>query len=123
MKKIKLYICSERLMTFKAMLEQECGWFDDEKHSVGALSTFLCADAANLQTVRCENVIFLSLFKSKLIFSPLLQAIGYPLSMILQAISTFTTGILISIFSSVALTLVCLMSVPLLLIAVTIEAK
>lgn len=76
--KVSVYICSERSMTFKAMLEQECGWFDDEKHSVGALSTFLCADAANLQTVCCENVfvffsfLFELLFKSKLLFfSPL----------------------------------------------------
>lgn len=50
-------------MTFKAMLEQECGWFDDEKHSVGALSTFLCADAANLQTVRSKKHFYFSLFK------------------------------------------------------------
>lgn len=39
-------------MTFEAMLKQECGWFDDEKHSVGALSARLSGDAANLQTVR-----------------------------------------------------------------------
>lgn len=66
--RVKHLTCSERLMTFKAMLKQECGWFDDEKHSVGALSTFLCADAANLQTVRLRKCYFLSLFESILIF-------------------------------------------------------
>lgn len=36
-------------MTFEAMLNQECGWFDD--NSVGSLSTRLSVDATNLQTV------------------------------------------------------------------------
>lgn len=41
-----------RTNTFEAMLKQECGWFDDPKNSVGALSSRLSGDAANLQTVR-----------------------------------------------------------------------
>lgn len=43
---------SHRTNTFEAMLKQECGWFDDPKNSVGALSSRLSGDAANLQTVR-----------------------------------------------------------------------
>lgn len=38
-------------MTFEAMLKQECGWFDDNNNSVGALVNRLSDDAANIQTV------------------------------------------------------------------------
>lgn len=38
-------------MTFAAMLRQECGWFDDQNNSVGALGSRLSGDASNLQTV------------------------------------------------------------------------
>lgn len=40
-----------RLMTFAGMLQQECGWFDEEEHSVGILASHLGGDAANVQTV------------------------------------------------------------------------
>lgn len=43
-------------MTFQAMLSQECGWFDDARHSVGILSTRLSSDAANIQMVDKNNV-------------------------------------------------------------------
>lgn len=38
-------------MTFGAMMRQECGWFDDQNNSVGALGSRLSGDAANIQTV------------------------------------------------------------------------
>lgn len=41
-----------RLMTFAAMMRQECGWFDKEEHSVGILSSYLSGDAASVQTVK-----------------------------------------------------------------------
>lgn len=41
----------DRSMTFKAMLKQECAWFDDRNHSPGALGSRLTGDAANIQTV------------------------------------------------------------------------
>lgn len=41
-----------RLMTFEAMLRQECGWFDDEDNAVGILGAHLSGDAANVQNVR-----------------------------------------------------------------------
>lgn len=40
-----------RSMTFTAILSQECGWFDDKRHSVGVLSAHLSGDAANIQNV------------------------------------------------------------------------
>lgn len=42
---------SVRLMTFKAMLSQDCGWFDKKENSVGFLSSNLSGDAANVQNV------------------------------------------------------------------------
>lgn len=47
-----------RLMTFAAMLRQECGWFDAEEHSVGILAAYLSGDAANMQTVRMQFLYF-----------------------------------------------------------------
>lgn len=44
-----------RTLTFEAMLKQECGWFDNPKNSVGALTSRLSGDAANLQTVRIKK--------------------------------------------------------------------
>lgn len=42
-------------MTFKSMLKQECGWFDDEKHAIGVLSARLSGDAGNVQAVCCSS--------------------------------------------------------------------
>lgn len=41
-------------MTFQAMLKQECGWYDDNNNSVGALTSRLSDDAANIQTVKTK---------------------------------------------------------------------
>lgn len=41
----------ERLMTFAAMLQQDCGWFDREENAVGFLVSHLSVDAANVQNV------------------------------------------------------------------------
>ncbi len=38
-----------RSLTFKAMLRQEIGWFDEERNSSGALTTRLADDAAKIQ--------------------------------------------------------------------------
>lgn len=40
-----------RSKTFAALLQQECGWFDDEDNSTGALSARLTDDAGDLQEV------------------------------------------------------------------------
>ncbi|KAK0070339.1 multidrug resistance protein 1A, partial [Biomphalaria pfeifferi] len=40
-----------REMTFRSMLKQDIGWFDDHKNSVGALTTRLATDASLVQGV------------------------------------------------------------------------
>jgi len=40
-----------RSRSFKAMLRQEIGWFDDERNSTGALTTRLANDAGQVQGV------------------------------------------------------------------------
>lgn len=107
-------------MTFAAMMRQECGWFDDEDHSVGALSARLTGDAANLQSVCYWLNWFLEF---PFILFSLSQAIGFPLSIIIQSLSTFIIGICISFAFSIKLSLVCLTAVPLSLLTVILEAK
>lgn len=87
-------------MTFKSMLKQEMGWFDDDHNSVGALSARLTGDAASVQ-----------------------GAIGYPLSGILQCIAAFLIGIIVAFSYDWNLTLVCLAVVPFVVITALIEAK
>lgn len=41
-----------RLMTFSALMRQECSWFDDKNHSPAALSARLTDDADKLQAVK-----------------------------------------------------------------------
>ncbi|XP_031626047.1 multidrug resistance protein homolog 65 [Contarinia nasturtii] len=89
-----------RSMTFAAFMRQECGWFDDKNHSIGALSARLTGDAGNLQ-----------------------GAIGYPLSVIFQSISTFFIGIIVAFAYSVKLSFLCIAAIPLSLITVILEAK
>lgn len=43
------------LMTFGAMLRQECGWFDEEENAVGVLASHLSGDASNVQNVTSFN--------------------------------------------------------------------
>lgn len=40
-----------RALMFETILRQEPGWFDREENSVGAVSTKLSSDAANIQGV------------------------------------------------------------------------
>lgn len=39
-----------------AMMQQECGWFDEEAHSSAALSARLTGDAGNLQSVGAVKI-------------------------------------------------------------------
>jgi hypothetical protein len=41
-----------RVAAFSAMLQQEIGWFDEAKNSVGILCARLSGDAASVQGVR-----------------------------------------------------------------------
>ena len=92
--------CSNRSMTFAALMRQECSWYDDENHSSAALSARLTGDAGNLQ-----------------------GAIGYPLSIIFQSLSTLIIGLAVAFSYSIKLSLVCLATVPLSLLTVFLEAK
>ena len=41
-----------RSLSFKAMLRQEIGWYDEERNSTGALTTRLANDAGQVQGVK-----------------------------------------------------------------------
>ncbi|XP_055308357.1 multidrug resistance protein homolog 65-like [Sitodiplosis mosellana] len=89
-----------RSMTFAHLMQQESGWFDEEKNSSAMLSTRLTSDVGNLQS-----------------------AIGFPISSIVQMIPTFLVGVAVSLFYSVQLSLVTLISTPFTFLAVLLEAK
>lgn len=89
-----------RIHTFAAMLKQETAWFDESKNSVGSLCARLSSDAAGIQ-----------------------GATGTWIGAILQALSTLILGIIISMIYTWKLTLVSLVSVPLVLIGVFFEGR
>ncbi|KAL5289501.1 pgp-2.2 family protein [Megaselia abdita] len=89
-----------RHQSFKAMLSQEIGWFDLKKNSVGALCSRLAGDCSNVQ-----------------------GATGQRVGVMVQAIATLLVGSIISFVYSWNLTLVTLITVPLLLGTVIIESK
>ncbi|XP_026849432.1 multidrug resistance protein homolog 65 [Drosophila persimilis] len=89
-----------RAMTFKAMVSQEVGWFDDEDNSVGALSARLSGEAAGVQ-----------------------GAIGYPLSGMIQALSNFTSSVTVAMYYNWKLALLCLANCPIIVGSVILEAK
>ncbi|KAJ9579274.1 hypothetical protein L9F63_024620, partial [Diploptera punctata] len=89
-----------RVQAFSAMLRQEIGWFDEEKNSVGTLCAKLSGDAASVQ-----------------------GATGSRIGVILQATSTLAIGIILSFTWSWKMTLVSLVSVPVVFIAVFLESR
>ncbi|KAK2584731.1 hypothetical protein KPH14_007064 [Odynerus spinipes] len=89
-----------RRITFGAMLKQEMGWFDDEQNSVGALCARLSSDAGAVQ-----------------------GATGSRIGAILQALSTLVLGIGLSMYYTWKMTLVSVVSIPLVLGAVFFEAR
>lgn len=107
-----------------AMLRQECGWFDDVNHSSAALSARLTGDAGNLQSVCVHSYLkFVTIECIEISFLYVFQVIGFPLGVILQSISTLLVGIIISMFYSVKLTLICVAALPISLAAIIIESK
>ncbi|RHX98979.1 hypothetical protein DYB36_010873, partial [Aphanomyces astaci] len=45
-----------RVMVFQSMLRQDIGWFDDAKHSSGALTTRLATDSAAIRSMTAETL-------------------------------------------------------------------
>ncbi|XP_032690180.1 multidrug resistance protein homolog 49 isoform X2 [Odontomachus brunneus] len=89
-----------RKLAFGAMLKQEMGWYDEDANSVGALCARLSSDAGAVQ-----------------------GATGTRVGAILQAISTLVLGIGLSFYFTWKMTLVSVVSIPLVLGAVFLEAR
>lgn len=45
-----------RLLVFKSIINQEMGWFDESRNSVGALCTRLSGDCSSVQGVNLLNL-------------------------------------------------------------------
>lgn len=89
-----------RLLSFKAMLTQEIGWYDEPKNSVGELSARLSGDCAQVQ-----------------------GALGTRIGYIFQAVSIIIIGVGVALYYSWKLTLVSIVALPITLAIVFIESK
>lgn len=89
-----------RLLTFKAMINQEMGWFDDSKNTVGALCARLSGDCSCVQ-----------------------GATGSRIGSLLQAGSVVICGLGISFYFSWKMTLIASLSIPLVLFFIVMEAR
>jgi ABC-type multidrug transport system fused ATPase/permease subunit len=89
-----------RSMCFRAILRQEIGFFDEEKHSSGVLISRLADDAYRVQGVT-----------------------GQMLGSILQNLATFVAGLTIAFVNGWELTLVILSFVPLIGLGAALEFK
>ncbi|XP_061530021.1 ATP-dependent translocase ABCB1-like isoform X1 [Phycodurus eques] len=83
-----------RLAAFKAMMRQDLGWFDDPKNSVGALTTRLASDSAEVKGVT-----------------------GLRLATMVKIISNMGSSVIISFVYGWELTLFILVLVPILAVA------
>jgi len=81
-----------RYESFKGMLRQEMGWFDDKRNMTGILTTRLATDSTLVYDLTANQV-----------------------TTILQVIASFVSGIVVAFTGSWKVALVCLACVPLLL--------
>jgi len=93
-----VHFASERLShylryeSFKAMLRQDMGWFDDKRNMTGVLTTRLASDATLVYDLTANQVM-----------------------LTLQTISCFVSGFVVAVTGNWKIALVCLACVPVLL--------
>ncbi|XP_065884882.1 ATP-dependent translocase ABCB1-like [Dysidea avara] len=89
-----------RSISFKAIMRQDIGWFDQEQNSTGALTTRLSHDASQVQ-----------------------GATGTRLGAVTQIISGLLTGITIAFIYGWLTTLLILLAVPVMMVSNTLQTK
>ncbi|XP_037946900.1 multidrug resistance protein homolog 49-like [Teleopsis dalmanni] len=89
-----------RKTAFKTIISQETAYFDDQNNSVGALCARLASDCSNIQ-----------------------GATGARIGIIVQALSTLSISVIVSLFYSWNLTLVTIFTIPVVCLSIFFESR